>query len=631
MTIGKNKPIPDNWLEGMYQRLQQRGPDGNGVFHDQVNSSISSNKNIQVALVHSRLSIIDHEHGTQPMVFDYAYDTDEKSQQTSRKKIAVVFNGCIYNHRELRSELEGMGHKFQSDHSDTEVLIHGHKQWGIQLPKHLEGMYAFVIWDGMNNTLNLYRDRAGEKPLYYWLDEINQSFSVVAFASTIPALHYLISQYTSIDKNSDWWAENILTGYCTDIKMPYAGIKQIPPAKSISFNGETRQASEQTYWQPPARLDKSSSPEARADFDDLLRQAVKARLEADVPLGCFLSGGVDSSLIAYYAQQELPGDLHTFSVKMPDTRYDESHHAETVAKHLGTQHTTLEIDANSPADDLIHLVTQLGMPFGDSSILPTYWVSRAARQHVKVVLSGDGGDELFAGYERYKAADWLSQYNTLLKFIPHWPLCRFNPKSRLNKLARLGSAARGQGYCDLLNIFDTPMINTLFENGVVNPINQKSIVGAANAIQYDFSAYLPNDLLRKVDTASMSVALEVRAPFLDTKVMEAALSTPVETLMLHDKCKGLLKRIAGKYLPATTLNRPKMGFAIPIGEWFRNDYGNMKTLLLDSMVLTDNPFGSIPVNQMAVQKIIDEHLQNRIDHSQRLFMLLTLAIWAKQL
>jgi asparagine synthase (glutamine-hydrolysing) len=384
----------------------------------------------------------------------------------------------------------------------------------------------------------------------------------------------------------------------------------------------------------------TAAQSAPDNLEGLIDGAVARRLEADVPLGCFLSGGVDSSLVARFAKQHKP-NLLTFCVRMPDRRFDESRHAEDVASHLGTTHLTLD-PAINPADDLVKLIRLLGQPFGDSSILPTYWVSKAAREHVKVALSGDGGDELFLGYERYLAAPLLARHWRWLRYLPVSALYRAHPKSRWNKLARLVDMARDFpeiGVAAMVSVFTQRQIRSLTNAASPPslPHGRGSSERGAEAIaalrQFDIEHYLPGDLLRKVDTASMACGLEVRCPFLDRDLARAALSMPIDHLMPRGQRKGLLRQIARKYLPREIVDRPKMGFAIPIGEWFRDDNlphpgSGMRTLLLDHLNSAE-PFGPIQLNKKAVQRFIDEHMSGKRDHGQRLFTLLTLSIWAR--
>jgi len=679
------EPIPEEWLDAIDARIAYRGPDGAGRFRDRVEFTDEKGEKrvVEVALVHRRLSIIDHADGGQPMVSD-------RGRNESDGLVAVVFNGCIYNHRELRQELEAKGHTFTTDHSDTEVLIHGWREWKEKLPEHLEGMYAFAVWDRESRTLALSRDWFGEKPLYYDFHPASANpqhdrLHVVTFASNADS-HCKHSELRSPDSNTV--ARILKRGYQT---AEYAATTEteLGPGICIWFpepgrcwrdsrnrlidsmdlmiqrTGQgrldrtdcRRLMAESSEPSPPAPLPEGQGggPDAQCPMPDasriesLLDQAVAQRLEADVPLGCFLSGGVDSSLIAHFAKRHKP-DLMTFSVRMPDPRYDESPHAEAVANHLGTDHRTLDVSMN-PAEDLVHLIDLLGQPFGDSSILPTYWVSKAARQHVKVALSGDGGDELFIGYERYMAAPFLASHWWWLRFLPASPLHRAHPKSRRNKLARLVGMAREYpklGIAAMESVFTQDQITALLNvtpaqagvqrttedgRGMLDP--RRRGYGAIAALRnFDIDNYLPGDLLRKVDTASMAVALEVRCPFLDRDLARAVLAMPVRDLIPGGQRKGLLRRIARQHLPADVVDRPKMGFAIPIGEWFRSDFGGMKTLLLDHLNSAE-PFGPINLNRAAVQRLIDEHMEagpgvsRGRDHSHRLFTLLTLSIWAK--
>ncbi len=653
------EPIPDEWLDAIDARIAYRGPDGHGRFRDRVEIATPEGEKriVEIALVHRRLSIIDHDDGGQPMISQRGRDDEEGL-------VAVVFNGCIYNHRELRAELEGLGHSFTTDHSDTEVLIHGWREWKEKLTEHLEGMYAFAVWDRAAASLYLARDWFGEKPFYF--AQLGACGLMYLFASEPEALQTLETgcQATSFPDQNHWSASYLRSGYGPggtplSSEAPYqAAPISVGPAESICCDVRSSRGA-RLRIDPPHAKDE-------IEFEQLIDQAVARRLEADVPLGCFLSGGVDSSLITYFAKKHKP-DLKTFSVRMPDPRYDESAYAQQVADHLGTDHTTLDVDPH-PAEDLVTLIDILGQPFGDSSILPTYWVSKAARQHVKVAISGDGGDELFIGYERYMAARTLAKHYRLLRRLPSDILRRFHPKSRLHKLGRLADMARDYphlGVAAMESLFTNEQIRRLLdvspstrpgrpffshkqqaqlnEDGYWgygddddHPVDEGRASDPLVALrQFDIHNYLPNDLLRKVDTASMACALEVRCPFLDRDLARAALSTPIGQLIPGGQRKGLLRQIARQYLPASIVDRPKMGFAIPIGEWFRDDSlpsggGGMKTLLLDHLNSAD-PFGPIELNRKAVQRFIDEHMAGKRDHSHRLFTLLTLSIWAKLL
>ncbi len=640
------EPIPEEWLDRIDARIAWRGPDGCGRFRDRVEiedaAAPGGKRVVEVAFVHRRLSIIDHAGGHQPMV-------SETGRNESEGLVAVVFNGCIYNHRELRTELEKEGHRFVTDHSDTEVLIHGWRQWREQLSQHLEGMYAFAIWDRRQFRVHMSRDVYGEKPLYVretcTTNEADIVGSpVIAFGSEpfsltlLPAPRVVVGDWC----RRDWLLNYLLLGYAEIAHGPHH-VDVHADQQSVTY------CSRGGLWHASSvdrREVEAGKP--KPDFELLLRRAVDQRLEADVSLGCFLSGGVDSSLITYFASRSHPG-LRTFSVRMPDPSYDESDIAERVAKHVGTTHETLECESNA-ADDLQGLIRMMGQPFGDSSLLPTHWIARAARRYVKVALVGDGGDELFIGYDRYRAARLLARHYRTLGRLSFALVNGASPRTLLGRIGRLSDMANCYPAIGLVAaeaIFTPDQIESLtpqfsdpswdcsvHDHEPLDECLRSCFPDSEDPLvrlrEWDVSHYLPFDLLRKVDTASMAAGLEVRCPFLDRALAAAALAAPIDQLMPRGQRKGLLRQIARKYLPREIVDRPKMGFAIPIGEWFRTDFGGMKTLLLDHLNSAE-PFGPISLNRKAVQRFIDEHMSKKRDHSQRLFTLLTLSIWARSL
>lgn len=618
------RPIDEAWLHAIDQRIAHRGPDGQGRFTDRLTEVKDGVKfQADVAFVHRRLSIIDHADGSQPMVSPHG-------RTDSEGLVAVVFNGCIYNHRALRRELIDCGHKFVTDHSDTEVLIHGWREWGADITDRLEGMYAFAIWDHAQGMLTLARDRFGKKPIYYRVESASDGKGLaVVFASdarsaavglspTVSDEHALLESVNSYLQLGYGWMGRTIAAYS-------ARIVGLQPNSIVQFQARTNEQSFESRPQPQKNV-----PLQGAKLRGLIEQAVVRRLEADVPLGCFLSGGVDSSLIAFFAKKHKP-DLKTFCVRMPDPRFDESKYAADVARHIGTNHTTLDVSVE-PADDLCKLIEQLGQPFGDSSLLPTYWVSKAAKRHVRVVLTGDGGDELFVGYERYLAARALSIQRSMLARIPRLLLRRTNTKSKLHKVGRLGEMARdfsATGMLAMEAIFTQEQITQLIGQAVPQPLRWNPNPDALAALrQADLAGYLPFDLLTKVDTASMAVALEARCPFLDRDIAKEVLSAPVDQLIPNGKRKGLLRKIARAHLPREAVDRPKAGFAIPISEWFRSNQGGLRTLLTDQLGSAE-PFGPLPIVATIARKMMDEHLARTYDHGQRLFSLLTLSLWAK--
>jgi len=656
--------IPEAWLDILDDGIKHRGPDGQGRFRDRATRP--DRTIIDVAFVHRRLSILDHEGGHQPMVHDgdrlrpdLTYQPGEPPKLAhelcpDKPLVTVVFNGCIYNQHELRTELSQQGARFETDHSDTEVLVHGWRAWDVALLDHLDGMYTVHVWDRVYSQLGTGRDRVGEKPLSYRMvaNPIVRMYSSSGAGLTFFDPHAPMADASDANWELQWVFRNpgFASSYLNDVfefepgrwslepAMPHRNARAPRPQASNKLL--LRSWSRRDYDAPKRGTRPSLSQKGRADR--LIKSAVTSRLESDVPLGVFLSGGIDSGLIAAIAKQEI-ADLKTFTVRMPDTRLDESEAAAETAKAIGTDHTTLDCNPN-PAADLVHLIEQLGLPFGDSSVLPTYWLCQAAREHVKVALSGDGGDELFGGYRRHTITPLLNHWHRLLRLIPERLLDRRLPGSRGEYLSRLAIAARHGGYTELLAIFQTPDLRRLIPSLDGEKIGDDDFRAMDDPLRYDFKYYLPNDLLRKTDTASMAVALEVRAPFLARELFEAALRTPLDNLMPNNERKGLLRQVARKYLPDHIVDRPKQGFAVPIGKWFRDDYGGLRQLLYDHLESAD-PFpgladADVEINMEFVRQMLREHDAagersinpwHGRDHSHRLYMLLVLSIWVKWL
>jgi asparagine synthase (glutamine-hydrolysing) len=577
--------------------------------------------------------------------------------------VAVVFNGCIYNHAELRRELEQQGCVFASDHSDTEVLVQGWRAWGPKLFEVLEGMYAFVGWDRERASLFHACDRHREKPLYQYstatyvrerleLKHFEPTSQIRILASSTAACVSLAAHIGATDPTS---VARHFTG--RHIVFPYDWLQYGAAGERIGdhftwahnsdslamlTSREVIQPPDAAFYRPPTQfvVDKYRDEPAPLDesrTESLLRQSVIQRLITDVPLGCFLSGGVDSSLIAAFAQDHLRARgqrLQTFTMQMPDGAYDESPHAQAVAEHLQTQHHVLSCEPNV-ADDLIKLIEQLGLPFGDSSLLPTYWLCKAARQHVKVALAGDGGDELFAGYDRHLAGLFLNKYGKFLRTLSADLFYSDDPKASRNKFARLIDAAKHAGYVELLAIFPSSMyaklINTPMDEKWMKEVRSRS--RQCFPWDHDTMHYLPDDLLRKTDTASMAVALEVRCPFLSRELSAAAWHTPASVLLPGGQRKGLLRAVARKFIPPAIIDRPKQGFAVPIGDWLRTNHGQLRDLYHDMVIAARDPFPAslldLEINRTYVQQLTDEHMASKRDHAQRLYLLLVFAIWCR--
>ncbi len=607
-----DQPTAEQDVAAMLDYIRHRGPDGQEirVHHPCV-------------FGHARLSIIDLEGGFQPMQADANVD---------HGRLIVVFNGEIYNHRELRKQLQAKGHQFKSDHSDTEVLAPAYRQWGTEFPKRLRGMFSFALWDEDKRQLLLARDRIGQKPLF-----IRHTENSLLFASQIPAL--CISEPPTINRSS----------LLSFLRLGYTGydsllneITELPPAHVMTIHADTGEQKLIPFWKMP-RVSKSySRTDLLADTTDLIRKAVHYRLEADVPLGCFLSGGIDSSIVASLAHEELTkrgeGPLRTFSVQMPVMAYDESEAAQAVAKHIGTNHTQLVASANGDIlADLRFLISVYGEPTADSSILPTYWLSKATRQHVRVALSGDGGDELFGGYDRYRAMRIIQRHRWWLKHLPADMISSANPKSKIARVKRLIDAAKQADaptqYQSIMHLFSSSQLNQLGFEGIdpsrpydAMPQWPDEVDPVHAAMRWDLMHYLPMEVLRKVDRASMAVGLEVRCPLLDSHVCELATHLPPEVLMPTGKPKELLRKIAGDLLPSFIAKRPKQGFALPIGQWFRGDLQEPVRELFRSGALA-----SLGLSEAFSEQLLDEHLATSHDHTHRLFALLELAIWKQWL
>lgn len=632
--------IPERWLDVLDDSIKHRGPDGQGRFRDRATRPDGTI--VDIAFVHRRLSIIDHAGGHQPMVSDRGPHPDKPRNA----RVAVVFNGCIYNHRDLRRELQSAGHHFVTDHSDTEVLIHGWREWGHALFTKLDGMFAVAIWDAGSGTLVLSRDRFGEKPLYFDDDKPTVSFASTAagLARARPARGYErgVRSDVSVPAIAAW------TAFGWSATIPQRGLAAVPIGYVQIWGhwGDNELALRESVAMHRWERERPREAEMDAiDADELIAKAVRSRLEADVPMGIFLSGGLDSALVARYAAVHDPS-VEAFTVRMPSPGFDESAAASATARHIGIRHHVLDCAA-SPSEDLVAAIRQLGLPFGDSSLLPSLWVSRAARGAVRVALGGDGGDELFLGYERHRILGPLAA----ARHAPQWAknLGQFvatsqqPATSRLrSRFGRLLSALAVGRYEELLSLFPQSMRRELIDGDWNRWLGRHSgnwlprqaeddAAFISRALSTDLTGYLPEDLLRKTDTASMSVGLEVRAPFLARELVDRMIRVRPDVLMPDGERKGLLKQVARKYLPDSIVDRPKMGFSIPIGEWFRTDYGGMRQLLLDTL---DNPdpfpedLLGITINRRFVAQMVNDHMSRGRDHSQRLYMLLVLAIWS---
>ncbi|MGI8497949.1 MAG: asparagine synthase (glutamine-hydrolyzing) [Gemmatimonadaceae bacterium] len=591
----------DATLERMCAAIQHRGPDDEGHF---VGPG--------VALGMRRLSIIDIAGGRQPI-------------GNEDGAVQVVFNGEIYNHRGLQSHLERAGHRFRS-HSDTEALVHLYEERGDDLVRELNGMFAFAIWDTRQNRLLLARDRMGIKPLYYW-----STSDGLVFASELRALLALTDFPRDIDP--DAVAQYLAFGYVPDPLSIFSAARKLPPGHTLSWTVADGVRLKR-YWTPVCEeardLDETTAVET---LRRLLSDAVASHLESEVPLGAFLSGGVDSSTVVALMARELDRPVRTFSIGFDEPEFNEAADAAFVARDLGTHHT--ELIVRPDVDEWIgHVIRCFDEPFADSSALPTFLVSKLARQQVTVALSGDGGDELFCGYSRY--AEILNRaelpptgrqaLRTMAALLPFGALGR-------NRLLDLGRTRRGRYAATVASALDVreggpARTEVARRAGGLDEILARPF---REAMSRDFTTqmsivdmltYLPGDILTKVDRTSMAVSLETRVPLLDHRLVEFAASLPGALKLRDGTGKWILRRAIDGLVPLRSLEKRKQGFGVPLARWFRRELRHR----VEGLLSPDNALFQW-LDLTAVRRLTTEHLSGRRDHSFVLWRLLVLELW----
>lgn len=610
----EKNPIDETLLRRMNEAILHRGPDEDGFY---------VNKGVGLAM--RRLAIIDLSSGQQPM-------------HNQDKTAWIVFNGEIYNYQELRQKLEKLGHQFYTN-SDTEVIVHLYDRYGMDSPKHLRGMFAFAIWDTRDRSLFLARDRVGKKPVLF-----AQHNGDLIFASEFQPL--LLHPNISRDVNHEA-IHQYLSFLCVPAPLTaYNQIKKLEPGHWLRWrNGEIET---QRYWQPDFNKKiEISEEEAGERAIEILRESVKLRLISEVPLGAFLSGGIDSSAVVALMAQSMDKPVKTFSIGFEEQDFSELHHAKRVAEHIGADHHEFIVRPNA-LEVLPMLVEHYGEPYADSSAIPTYYVARETRKHVTVALNGDGGDETFAGYERYAAMKLAERYHkipgVLRKAFIELPVNAFpvnqKKKSRARDLKRFLKAAslpKVDRYLAWVNVLDKQTKEELytkdFQNkiGHINPadnlarwFSQANGAGIVDSVLLtDTMTYLPDDLLVKVDIATMAVSLEARSPFLDHNVIEFAASLPENLKLRGLTTKYLLKKMLGRLLPQENLSRRKMGFGVPISHWFR---GEMKPFL-NEILLSEQASKRGIFKQEKVEQLIAHHINGTRDNGQGLWTLLMLELW----
>ena len=616
-------PLNVDALAVMTARLQHRGPDHGAMYRSPDGHA---------GLGFRRLSIIDlREAGNQPI------GNEDGS-------IQVAFNGEIYNFRDLRKGLVDRGHQFRSN-ADSEVIVHLYEELGDRVVDELDGMFALSIWDTRTNTLTLARDRAGKKPLYVWQDTHR-----VVFGSEMKAI--LAHPDLRIEIDEEALPYYFIYGYVPHPRTVYRGVRQIEPGTVESF-GRDRKATARRYWQltfPDVRTSSPQAlkpaPSARASVATRVRElvtaAVERRLMSDVPLGAFLSGGIDSTIIVGVMSRLLKEPVRTFTIGFEgDAAFDETDIARDTAKHFGTAHT--EFKVKPLAMDLLDtLVYHHDGPFADSSAIPTYLVSKLTRQHVTVALTGDGGDEVFAGYLRFAAAlaaervpGWVAgAADTALSALPtpgnerHWVARgrRFARASSLPLMDRL-SAWAGAYYDDVEALLEPAFMSRVAP--IDRALNLKNLAGVEGAsrlnrlLAANFHSYLHDDLLVKADRMSMANSLEARAPFLDRALIEYVAGLPDHFKLDGQTTKAILREAFADMVPDAVKRAGKKGFGVPLDAWFRGDLGHY---LRDTLLVPSAHLRSY-VSQDYVRRLLEDHAARRANHGHRLWTLLTFERW----
>lgn len=602
-------------LELMNAAIIHRGPDEDGFY---------VNENIGLAM--RRLSIIDLASGQQPI-----HNVDKTKW--------LIFNGEIYNYQSLREDLIARGHKLYTK-SDTEAVLHFYEEFGVDCLQHFRGMFAFAIWDEREKSLFLARDRVGKKPLLY----SHQPNGDLIFGSEFQAL----LQHPSISREVDHEAIDSYLSYLC-VPAPQTAFKQIrklEPGHWLKW--KAGEITTQRYWLPDfSKKIKITEEEAIEETTRILRESTRLRMISEVPLGAFLSGGVDSSTVVALMAQESSTPVKTFSIGFEEQDFSELKYARRVAEHVGAEYHEFIVRPNA-LEILPTLVEHYGEPYADSSAIPTYYVSKETRKHVTVALNGDGGDESFAGYERYMAMEVAEYYRRIprslrsaliegpINFLPTSEL----KKTRVRDVQRFFTSAnenRNDRYFRWMSTFKPALKPELYTTDFAHAVagqdasefldrwfdraNGSGILDAT--LLTDQMTYLPNDLLVKVDIASMANSLEARSPFLDHHLIEFAASLPESLKMSRFRTKSLLKKLAARLVPREVIYRRKMGFGVPVGRWLR---GEMKDFLRD-VLLSDKALNRGVIRGEKIRQYVDEHIDGKFDHSFQVWTLLMLELW----
>lgn len=588
-------------IKQMTDAIQHRGPDAEGFF---VNDRIS--------LGHRRLSILDlSEKGKQPMSFN---------------GLVICYNGEVYNYLEIKQKLKNLGHQFQSD-TDTEILLHAYQEWGQGFVNQLNGMWAFCIYDPTKNLLFISRDRYGIKPLYFYHQ--NKKF---IFSSELQAIttHNIPKEIDLKGLNTFFYQKYIYDNQEKSISI-FKHIHKLPPAHNLIFKLDTHQLKIEKYYDLTKEIQKAQQipiQERLEQIPELIEDAVEKRLIADVPVGSFLSGGVDSSLISAIIARK-KSDFDTFSIGFQEKTFNETEFSRTVAEHIQTRHHVEILDLD---EQLIpHLVENMDEPFGDPSILPTFLLSKMTRKHVTVALSGDAADELFGGYDSYKAYQMAKLVPNFVagsaKNITSWLRGSDKNLSTLFKVKKFFKDYHpnvNRRHLNWMSQTDEKQRQQLFGQNYYPNSDLLAVEKDDSLLSVqmtDMNYYLIGDILKKTDMASMLNSLEVRVPFLDYRLVPLALSLPPEYKIKRFETKHFLKELTTKYVPESVVYRPKKGFAVPLSKWLKESQF-MREFLLGKTYF-EHDFLAI----QEVEKAYQEHLSGRHDHSRMLWLVFVFNYW----
>jgi asparagine synthase (glutamine-hydrolysing) len=612
-----NNDLLPSIVQQMSNSLIHRGPDDGGVWVD---------TEVGIALGHRRLAILDlSPEGHQPMT-------------SANGRYVIVFNGEIYNFLELRRQLESLGHGFRG-HSDTEVMLASFSQWGVlDATQYFNGMFAFALWDRQERVLHLGRDRLGEKPLYYgWVG------NTLLFASELKAFKAYPNFLAEI--NRDALALFLNYGYIPAPDSIYKCIYKLPSATVLSWNGKTVHPQPVSYWsaREVAELGitqpfTGSDTEALTQLEVLLKDAVGMRMVSDVPLGAFLSGGIDSSTIVALMQVQSSLPVKTFSIGFHEKEYNEAQYARAVAHHLGTDHTELYVTPSEALAIIPKLPILFDEPFSDTSQIPTFLLSQLARQQVIVSLSGDAGDELFAGYNRYFFDRRIWQKVAWMPLAVRQIMTRALTLNNLigsDKLRKfrqiLGSANQDEVYFNLVSHWKQPETIVIGCSEPVTTLSARqpyaNLPDSTQKMMFlDLVRYLPDNILVKVDRATMGVSLEGRIPFLDHRVVEFAWRIPLSMKIRNGQGKWLLRQVLYKYVPKHLVERPKMGFGVPIDSWLRGPLRDWAEDLLNESRLREQGF----LNPQPIRQKWKEHLAGDRNWQYHLWDILMFQAWLEK-